>query len=233
MRKVFVLAAALVYALAFAPSAARAADLSVPWSVKAAPVTASSWFWVWGLEAGGTVARRDFNLDAGDVAIDIAGARVGGIFGPEYKNAFFMARLLGEVEYNAARGGASCMTTAGMTRCDIASGLVITERVDIGIPLGFLGGLTPFVSAGAQQDQTAASVGAATGRQFENAFLIGGGVSMPLGASGLSLLARYDRVAPAQAIAVGLPASVLLPAIAAVVGPVHDDVVKVGLMGKF
>ena len=212
---------------------AHAADLTLaPFAGKAPTASQAPLFLVWGLEVGGTLERRDFNLDAGTASIDIGGARVGGIFGPEFRNQWIMIRVLGELEYDFARGGQSCMTAAGMTRCDVAGALVTTERVDIGIPLGFLGGLTPFVSAGATQDQLQASVGPATARQFENGFLVGAGASVPIGDK-LSLFARWDRIGARQALGVGAPASAVLSSIAAVVGAQHDDAVKFGFTGRF
>ena len=82
---------------------------------------------------------------------------------------------------------------------------MITERVDLGIPLAILGGTTPFISAGVQQAQTFATVdGLGSANGWANAFLLGAGVDIPAGPL-FSIGARWDHVWPGQQITIAPP----------------------------
>lgn len=232
------LAASAALGLALAatlPEVAPAADLALaPFSkAPAAAPAGGNWFGlVWGLEGAGSIERHSFDLNAGSGSVDIGGARVTGTFGPEWKNQYFMVRLLGGLGYDFARGGATCMTAAGQTRCDVASGLVLNERFEVGIPVYWLGGITLLASVGAEQNQTTGSIGPISARQFENSVLFGTGFSAPIASTSTSVVARWDRVGSAQSIGLGTPVA-LGGQFLGVLGPEHKDVVSVGLYGKF
>lgn len=212
---------ALIALLAVPTRPAHASDLALaPFATKAP--AASPWFVYMGLETGGSVTQHSFDFTGtGTGTVQIGGALAGGILGFEYKNQFVMLRAEGDVDYDFGRGGTVC---AGMgLACHIKNGVVVTERVDFGLPQAWLGGATPFVSGGSQQRQTTATVdtvGSVT--PWQNAFLAGAGIDLPAGYL-FSIGARWDHVWQAQAIGLG---NAVLPAVA---NTGQSDVFKVNL----
>ena len=180
---------------------AGAADLAL---VKAPNYAASpnSWFAIMGLESGGRVSNHSFDfLNTGTGTLEIGGALAGGLLGLEYKNPFFMFRTEVEADYDFGRGGSPCM---GMgVACNINHGGILTERIDLGFPQSWLGGVTPFGSVGVQESQTFANVnGVGSSSQWTYAFLAGAGLDIPAG-SVFSIGIRWDHVWGAQAITLG------------------------------
>ena len=210
---------AITFAVLAVP--AGAADLGFPY--KAPPGAAPPWFVYMGLETGGAVTQHSFDfLGTGTGTVQIGGALAGALVGLEYKSPFFMGRIEVDGDYDFGRGGAMCM--GGTIACHINRGGIVTERVDIGLPQGWLGGATPYVSAGAQQAQVFAAVdGVGTASQWTNAFLAGAGIDLPAGQL-FSMGFRWDHVWTAQAITLVAPAAV--PVVA---NNAASDIFKVNL----
>jgi hypothetical protein len=184
-------------ALLASTSMASAADLAL---LKAPPQAYSDWFFLMGVEAGGAVTNHSFDFfNTGTGTVEVGGALAGALVGLEYKKAF-MARFEIDADYDFGRGGATCM---GMgVACHLTHGGLITERVDLGLPLPFLGGTTPYVSAGVQQAQTFAAIdNVGSGSAWYNAFVAGAGLDVPMGTF-FSLGLRWDHVWPGHTIGI-------------------------------